>query len=515
VRLTHGQAATGQWSAFLEPTRGAWAYLAGPGTGSGGYYYGGSSGTTLAGVLGTDAGVKIPDLGLLTTVAGLYVLLIGPVMFIVLARMRRRTLAWITIPAAAALFTASFAFIGARARTDVENASAVVIELREGGAYARTITLMGSAGGGDFELRAPDGWLPMGENLPNYGPRNQDTRPLTLGGPTTAALGPGEFQSVGAAGPLAGYGTPLRISATSDGATITGTVTNDLGVTLHQVTVMAHNTTTVIPTVGPHSQTPFTLADAQASGGRANPHPETGYWPLGNQSNNGYYSYSCTNCGGPPVPGARPPVAPPMPPMGADNAVNGPMWSAFVNDRPESLRSSGTVNVVGWTRELPSPVTVNGQAPRQGRTGLVARAPIRPQPLDSVGVRFDQVRGTHMGKRDPADDPVERFVVGPVYRVVLPAGVDPGSLVIEAPSQYHRIAVSSADGWKVTPEQGQPIHYRVDPADVVNGAVYLSVRVSDAVVQGPSDEPYESWRFRPAEVGERTTPATLAAETVR
>jgi hypothetical protein len=279
---------------------------------------------------------------------------------------------------------------------------------------------------------------------------------------------------------------------------------------------MAHNTTTVIPTVGPHSQTPFTLTDAQAGGGRSNRQPETNYWPAGNQPGSGYgYSGPCVGCGGPLPPGARPPVTPPIPPAGTDTALNAPMWTAFVNDRPQTLRSPGTVNVVGWTRELPSPVTVNGTPPRQGRTGLVARARIQPQPLDSVGVRFDQVRGTHMGGRDAAEDPVERFVVGPVYRVVLPAGVDPGSLVIEAPLQYHRLAVSSIGGWKVTPEQAEPIRYHLDPADVVDGAVYLSVRVSDAVAQGPTDEPYESWRFRPAEGGERTTPATLAAETVR
>jgi hypothetical protein len=520
VRLSHGRAAVGDWSSFLDPTRGAWAY---PEYGSSGYYYNGNS--SVSGTLGADAGLSIPQLGALTTLAVVYVLLIGPVNFIVLARMRRRQLAWLTIPALSVLFTGMFVAVGSRGRAEVHTAHATVIELGPGGARARSSTLVGSSGGGHVEVAMPGEWRPAFAFTNMGGPGGAPAgAALTVEGGTTASrleLAPGEFREVTATGPLPGYGTPLRVQATGHGDQVTGTVTNGLDVALHQVTVMVHNSTVVVGTVAAHSQQPFTLTGALGSMSTSGPGggsqaPEVELWPSTNGYGGGpsavYSSSSPASCLG----WCAPAVSAPPRVSGGGDAVNPPAWTTYTTTRSLPLRRPGVVNVVGWTNELPSPLTQTGGMPiTHGRTALVARSSIDVAPdasFDPAALRFEQVRGTSMKDLDTAVDPVEPFVIGHVYRLVLPPGTDPASVVVEPPQQYHRLAIGTARGWKVTPEQGMPIRYRLAPEDVIDGVVYLQIRLPEFLTTGDHNDPYLGWRFVAAAPGDAVAPARLASE---
>jgi hypothetical protein len=392
--------------------------------------------------------------------------------------------------------------------------------------------LLGSAGGGSFDLRLPAGWRPAVEwNTGDYAPGGAvEGAPLSVeagGVRAHVELQPGEFRHVTATGTLSGYGTPLRVRATSDGQQVTGTVSNDLGVALHQVTVMVHNATVVIGTVPPRSERPFAVGSVLHAGmhaGLGSPpmmSAETEYWPR--TGGNSYYGYSSAY-GGPGKPTARPcqgfcppgVAGAPAPSPDHADAINAPMWTAYSMSRPVPLRRAGAVNVVGWTRELASPLTLDGAGPvTRGRTALVARGAVEPDPaapFDSVGARFEEVRGASMRQLDPDVDPVEALVVGPIHRMVVPPGMPAETIVIEPPHVYKRLAVSSAGGWKVTPETAGAIRYRLAPEDVVDGTVYFQVRRQDWETDSEHTDPYRGWRLRAAEAGEELTPAVPAAE---
>ena len=63
------------------------------------------------------------------------------------------------------------------------------------------------------------------------------------------------------------------------------------------------------------------------------------------------------------------------------------------------LSANGRVVVVGWTREYKPPVEIDGRAPKNGRTAIVATAPVDAGPkLAAVGQRVEAVRSSDFRK---------------------------------------------------------------------------------------------------------------------
>src|SRR5205823_14242085 len=58
----------------------------------------GSKSSALSSVLGSLPGLNLPSLQLTGVLVLLYVVLVGPVNYLVLGAMRRRALAWVTVP---------------------------------------------------------------------------------------------------------------------------------------------------------------------------------------------------------------------------------------------------------------------------------------------------------------------------------------------------------------------------------------------------------------------------------
>jgi len=99
----HGQAAVWERIAALSPTPGPW---------SNGIQDGYAASQAVASI----PGLRLPSVGQLLLFLFVYTLVIGPINFLVLRRLRRRELAWVTIPVLVLLFSAITFFTGFRTR---------------------------------------------------------------------------------------------------------------------------------------------------------------------------------------------------------------------------------------------------------------------------------------------------------------------------------------------------------------------------------------------------------------
>jgi hypothetical protein len=522
VRVSHGLAQAARWSSFLDATS------AGRGFNASQRFYNPDDQIT---TLSRDAGFQVPQLGFLLGLLVLYVLLIGPVNFIVLSRMRRRTLAWATVPALSVLFTGGFVVGGAQARTNIEGAHATVIEVGPLGATAHGVALIGSGDGGRATVHMPAGWAAERDTtdgrFSNSGQPATNAQVTPVAGGTVAHLDslPGQFLIVRTGGPIPGFDDALQVRAGTDGHSVTGVVVNNLDVALQEVTVLVNNTTTPIGTIDAHGRLPFSVTGPLLDANPRQPNtdvPEVDYWPTDEHGNRVFTSVGgpftgTTNCN--PCPPTVP--TPPAPRTVPDNVVNAPFWTSLARAKRIPTRVLGEVVAVGWTRTMPSPMTVEGATPLvKGRTGFVAHGDIAADRLDTIGVRFEQLRDTDL-RHLPDPAPVDSFVLGSLFRMVLPTTVagqpiDPSQLVLEAPADLHRFAIASAAGWRVSPEQSSPLTYHLTAADVIDGAIYVRVRLPDEINQAPVNRagPYLGWKLRGATPGEPggvvvTDPATL------
>lgn len=492
IRLTGGRLQQGSWDGIIDPTEGGVVP-------SNQVNVANAPGYTTSGSLGVDAGFRIPQLNALLIALSIYVLLVGPVTFIVLGRLRRRPLAWLAVPAIAGIFTALFAFTGAQLRNDTEAAHATVVEIGPTGARASTSTLVGSISGGTVALVHPEGWAidrpDAALNWGNpWGGGNVSTAEAVTpalvsrpgGSEATMDLDPGEFVLVESNGPAPMFDEALVTEARAAGTTVTGSVRNNLAVPLTEVSVLIGYASTSLDTLGPGEERSFTIDHARSIANA--PFPEYRDWsvpPPENQNDmmNGGMAVGvacgpngCMDMNG--FGGANPPVEP-------DSPVNPAAWSQYLGERGDALRSLDTVSVVGWSNEVDSPLTTgDGRAVERGRTALVARAPVSVTALDSVGVRAQAVREVDFREVDVGFD--DAIVNGTLYRIMLPTRIgdqplDPTSVSIRFPAHLRSVLVWNDDGYTVVPEPaaGERIVYRLAPDDVAAGVVFVRTRLQD------------------------------------
>lgn len=491
IRLTGGRLQQGSWDGIIDPTEGGVVPSNQANVPT-------APGYTTAGTLGVDAGFRIPQLNALLIALSIYVLLVGPVTFILLGRLRRRPLAWLAVPAIAGVFTAVFAVTGAQLRNDTDAAHATVIEIAPTGARASTSTLVGSISGGTVALVHPEGWaidrpdaaLNWGNPWGGGNPAAAAVTPALLSRPggseATMNLDPGEFVLVESNGPAPLFDDALVVDARADGTTVTGTVRNNLAVALTEVSVLIGYASTSLDTLGPGEERSFTIDNARSIADA--PFPEYHEWSVPPPENqnvmmNGGRAFDvacgpngCMDMNG--FGGANPPVEP-------DSPVNPAAWSQYLGERGDALRSLDSVSVVGWSNEVDSPLTTgDGRAVERGRTALVARAPVSVTALDSVGVRAQAVREVDFRKVEVGFD--DAIVNGTLYRIMLPTQIggqplDPTSVSIRFPAHLRSVLVWNDDSYTVVPEPGagERIVYRLAPDDVAAGVVFVRIRLQD------------------------------------
>ena len=537
VRTTGGGAQAGRWADVLVVTAAGMPANNNANNNMNMNGFGGMFGSTVVVALGRDAGFQLPQLGVLVGFLIGYVLLAGPITFIALAKLRRRTLAWLVVPALAALFTGLFAVGGARLRESVDSAHATVIDVAPGGAMGYSTVLVGSINGGRTELDLPAGWRPDPTssqfiNMRTGAAVSTPVPAITIEGGLSRAklnLAPGQFDLVRTSGPVTGYDDALVVEATAEGQDIKGTVTNNLDIPLAEVVVFINNQSVDVGTVDAHADRTFTLSSAvqgwNSNGGQnfmGNGSPEMGTWPIATADlGTGRLIMSlpvpmaCDNNGCHPQIGAG---------QDDDTPVNMPQWSLYAGENARRLRQPTAVTVVGWTKGLAPPLTVDeDHAVTKGRTAVVAHGAVRAAKLDSVGLGMEMLRDSDLRKDDERKgeprQPIEDLLNGPTFRFALPTApdgraIDPATIYLRAPVDLHRIAIHGADGWTISPETpDHGIAVQLTPADVVAGSVTVRVRASDHFNQRPGTNQglYSGWAFTPdAPEGDLVTMTPIA-----
>lgn len=208
--------------------------------------------------LAETGGLSASRVAWLLTFVLAYVAIAGPINFIVLARMRRRELAWVTIPILSVLFAAGAYAAGRGVRsgpvlqaagiavydTGVERTASSFAIMSRGGGIER-LTL-----GGDWivaPLSSPDFFGPFRASLPKLTPgRDQATAAfdLPVGGVGTALARRTRMRSVTSTGTL-----------TWDGESYTGAVSNPAPFTLRDARVFVGGDRIVAGTLSPGEQT--------------------------------------------------------------------------------------------------------------------------------------------------------------------------------------------------------------------------------------------------------------------
>jgi hypothetical protein len=210
----------------------------GPGPmGFGGQSSIGSKSGALTSTLGNLPGLDLPSLRLTGLLVLLYVLLVGPVNYVVLGAMRRRALAWVTVPLIAVIAAGGAYGAGVFTKGHSVQANQITILHAQPGwdhAYQETYTGIMAPSRGDYQASISGGRLLISPIVNNggFGPGalvtasrpgslriNVDHNMVTLPGMTAFVLGGFATESMSPAPQLAGH---LRLV----NGKVTGTIEN-------------------------------------------------------------------------------------------------------------------------------------------------------------------------------------------------------------------------------------------------------------------------------------------------
>jgi hypothetical protein len=483
VRLTGGDLAEGRWDEHLVPTAGSVMFGSSPLQGS---WWGAP--TTSTALLVDESGLDLPSLGGIVPVLLVYVVAVGPLLFVVLKRMRRLTMAWVAVPALAA-FTAGVIVVGGSAlRREADPAHVTVALTGETGTMWRT-SVLSPASGTRSGVQAPEGWVAAAD-LQGWNGTSRRTV-FDLGDRTvTRSVGPRQVdvvQLVGAtAGAPGGGAGPLVVEAASpaDGV-VTGTVRNDGALAVHDVAVLSGSAEMLVGDLAPGATAEFELADVDRR--RLPTSPFQSVWAdptLGEM----------VQFGGP---------AFIQPPPGTDTPeVRMALLQMAVGDAPNDFTALGTVLAAGFAIDTgPVPLT-NGDVVTTGRTLVMARtaiAPVGGVPTDVTTMRRDVRNGSvallEATPNGNTQSLVSRFVIDPATA----SNVDRWQLMF--PSLVREAAIWDGDDWlRVEPSDGPLI---VPDDAVIDGSVLVRADLSmNQIWQGGQPIRTDDMTLSPARNGD-------------
>jgi len=328
-------------------------------------------------VLNNLPSTAAPSVGLFVALISLYILALGPLNYLVLRRLRRQELSWITIPALAVLFclgTFLFALQG-KGRDVLLNAISVVhLDSAAGARPVESYVGLFSPTRSDYHLAVPGVVLP--EALPangSWGTRPGDATPLGLrfqqGEPTVVDFTNMNMWSLRAVR-LRGQTTlPGAIESrlhVGAGGTIVGSVTNRTGRRLVGVGLVTAGGAQLLGALDPNEvrAVAFTVAGPAGAGGPP---------PL-----NQLYQQQASGMGAPPpqivrIAGKGQRVARVMY-AGGGAWYPGPSNSQEINNYQQVLQTIfqngdtsalGQIIFVGWSHDPLTPYTVNGERPHR------------------------------------------------------------------------------------------------------------------------------------------------------
>ncbi|MGB3734246.1 MAG: hypothetical protein WA964_04765 [Ilumatobacter sp.] len=449
IMLTNGAAAAGDWQEFLEPAPSS-SRMADEGFGDVSGFYGGEP---LSWSLGRDAGFSLPSVTTMIVLLIGYVLLVGPLLWLVLRVLHRPGLAWALVPVTAIVVTGVIWVAGSSYRSGVEVAQGTVVQVGDRGSVATTFELVNSRTGAAKSIDLPADWLPT---TPAQEPRQGS---ITVSGDEqrriTTEVDAGGFAVLGGTGPASEFDGAVEVSArSSEPGQVVGTITNHLDIELRDVGIFADSAGKNVGDIGAGESVDFELTSKPVR-------PNTGQsvefvvWP-----------------------GARPPEwTGNFNTVFAPGEVNMSLWGEFGSRSSVNARGVGDLVVGGWTNELPSPID---DSVTLGRTLVMARSEIIPSgdALTNVSVQRDLVRGSsELGSDFTMND---GWGGGAMVRFVVPDGAAAGGdLVLQVPASQRRIEIFDDGEWKQVDVGEYEKGVFTLPATAVDGdRVYVKVLIS-------------------------------------
>jgi hypothetical protein len=378
IRLTAGAVAAGQWPGLVEPT--GWAVTGDPAARLGNGFVGQS--------LANEAGLRVPRLGWLVAFLVLYVLVAGPVVFLVVRRRGHPELAWVAVPLVAVMFTAG-SYVGGRGLRDTtRQVDTSIVTTGVSGATAATWTGVFSSGGQTSRVRFGPGWAPGGESDMASSNSLSAVTITPDGSEGSLPLDAGQFGIVPAAGPVAAKGV-LEVSAVAHAAgEASGKVKNGTEWALDDVAVFVGTGGTLVGRLQPGEERDWKVVGTQADFLRGDMAVDVDVW-------GGFDAFS----------------------PGPDSVIDMSLWQTAGALRGQEFRGPGEVVAAGWTRSFAPPVAVDGRDSGAGGRALVLGRNRVDVPADSgaLDIRREVVRAPDF--RGGNDAPfVVRFVTGDADR---------------------------------------------------------------------------------------------------
>jgi hypothetical protein len=382
--------------------------------------------------LARDSGLKLPGVGWLAGFLGAYVLLVGPVAYLLVRRRRRPLVSWGAVAATALVFTAGAVVGGRSIRADTQAAHTSYVATGPAGGHAFGYLGVVSPSGTDPTVALPADWA-VGGYLPPWSdpgfddgsgtPRRVEQR----GDRLDASLGlqAGGYGMLSAWGPVEARGLEVTAVATADGD-VTGTVRNTGDIPLDHVLVLVGLGSWGGGTLAPGEEVDWEI-DAGDDGNDDWGPPEDA-WDEFTGWDTGF-------------------VAP-------DAPVDYALWSDRQFHELDPY-GPGRVVAAGWTSDWRPPADLSAQRPT-GRTVFTTRAPVTPAAADQAPAAT--VRRTQL-RRDVDFDMDADF--GPsgtiVARFDLPPGTDPATpLELVLADMVQQVEVWDGTRWARLPDCGNP-----------------------------------------------------------
>jgi hypothetical protein len=448
IRLTDGRALSGDWAEIIQPTIvGTPAAM-------------GSSEMMMDPQqdLARRAGLDLPSITPLVLGIALYAVVLGPIVYLVLRRMRRLTLGWFLIPAVAVLTAGGVAVAGGGALRNGNPATATFLQDSAAGGYAMSNVLTFSDSGGRSDVDLPAGWALSGATDMFWGNGRIVPIEIISNGDGTSRSSVTLEATQANVRLYAGTTTSAGLTTTAawDGdREVSGTVTNGTDVTLHDVAVFAGDDEALVGDLGPG---------------------ETADWSM-NAVRNLRFNWDQRGAAvwgdpfGGPVPFNRD-GKPADIDSDASGMVEFGVWGAASGDI--DMFPTGMARVVGWTDELSS-LLIPGED-TSSRTAITSLSPVTG---DDDAVHAATTRTVAV--RSPFFAPVPGN--DQVFRYVLPTAADPDQLFVVGIGQVDAEEIAFWDGsdWV---EGDATLDAIPVPDEAIRGGAVL-VRTDVDMNQGP------------------------------
>jgi hypothetical protein len=457
IRLTDGHALSGEWDEIIQPT-----IVGSPA----------AMGSTEMMMdpqqdLARRAGLDLPSITpLVLGIAG-YAIVLGPVVYFVLRRMRRLTLGWFVIPAVAVLTAGGVAVAGGGALRNGNPATATFVQDSAAGGYAMSNVLTFSDSGGRADVDLPAGWSLAGANDMFWGNGRVVPIEVTRNGDGTSrssvTLEATQANVRTYAGTTASSG--LTTTAVWDGdRNVSGTITNGTGVTLHDVAVFAGEDEALVGDIAAGDSAEWSMSAVRnlrfnwdMRGAAVWGDPFEGPVLFDREVQPG--AVIGANDG-------------PRTDTGRSSMVEFGVWGAASGD--VEMFPTGMARVVGWTDELPSRLVPGDDT--SSRTVVTSLSPVTGDggAVDAATTRAVAVRNPFFG---PAPGNSQ------IFRYVLPTGADPDELFVVGLNQVdvEEIEFWDGDDWVAGDATLDAIPV---PDDAIRGGVVL-VRTDVDMNRGP------------------------------